>query len=170
MPVRICSERNYHTAPLMRAWLGSSDTIYTSDIGAIVKKSSNKHILMIGGTTAATEQVAGFIDHLRPGTTYTSGGSTNWFVLRKLSPDCELEILYSTLYSTVHPLTSDIGNFVGVSTAASDIGGRLSMATIVNDAASSSGAGRAWLQISGFSTARRKIYGNPYRNSSCIAW
>jgi len=167
---RICVERNYHRAPLIKAWLGSTDTIYSSDLGGIVQKTSNKYVLAVGGTTAATAEFAGFIDHLRPGTTHTSGGSTNWFMLRKFTPDEELDIEYSTLYSTVHPATSDIGNFVGGSTAATDLGGRLSMATIVNDAATSSGAGRAWLQITGFSTARRRIYGLPYRNSSCIAW
>lgn len=166
----ICQSRNYHNYPLIKALLGSTDTIYTSDEGAIVKKSSNKYILAIGGTTAATEMFAGWIEKLWPGTTSCSGGSTTFFYLRKFAPDCEVEIKYSTLYSTVHPGSSDVGNFIGVSTASSDIGGRLSMATIVNDAATSSGAGRAWLQITGFSTARRLIYGLPYRNSSCIAW
>jgi hypothetical protein len=167
---KICVERNYHDSPLTKAYLGSTDTIYTSDINAIVKKSSNKYILMIGGTTAATEKVAGYIYKMPQGATHCSGGSTIAFWVRKFSPDKEYEIEYSTLYSTVHPATSDYGNFIGVSTAATDVGGRLDMDTVVNDAATSSGAGRAWFQISGFSTARRKIYGFPYRNSSCIAW
>jgi len=167
---QICMERNYHTGPLVKAYLGSSNTLNTSDIHCILKQSSNKHLIMIGGTTAAATLITGYVVGFREGTTHCSGGSSNWFYMRKFTPDNEYEIEYSTVMSTVHPGTSDIGNFIGCSSLATQYGGRLDMDSINNDPHSSTASARVWFQITGFSTARRKIYGLPVRNSSCIDW
>lgn len=166
---RICSERNRDDSPITKAYVSSTDIINTTDIGAVLQKSSNKVVLAVGGTTAATARVCGFVHGFREGTTKCTGGSSDWFYMKKFSQNREYEITYSTLYSTVHPASTDVGKFIGFSTASTDVGGKLDMDTLVVDVATSSGAGQSWFEIKGCSTARRKIYGIPV-DSTNIVW
>jgi len=167
---RICMERNYHDGPIVKAYVSSTDIVNTSDIGAIVQQSTNKVVLAVGGTTAATAKFFGYVYGFREGTTACTGGSSDWLYIRKFMPGREYEIQYSTVYSATHPGDTDIGKYVGPSTLATHIGGRLDMDTMVSSVATSSGAGYVWLRINGYSTARRMIYGTPAVNSSNIAW
>lgn len=166
---QICNERNFHfDSQVIKAYVASTDIINTSDIGAILQQSTNKAVLAVGGTTAATAKVLGFVHGFREGTTACTGGSTDWFYMKKFMIGKEYEIEYSTLYSTVHPQSTDIGKFVGFSTASSDIGGRLDMDTLVTSVATSSGAGQAMFEIRGFSTARRKAYVMPVSSTNFV--
>ena len=74
---QICNTRNYHDDPLVKAYVSSTDIVNTTDIGALLHQSSNKVVLAVGGTTAATAKFFGFVAGLREGTTKCTGGSSD---------------------------------------------------------------------------------------------
>lgn len=154
---------------LMPALLGYDDAgaatdIYSSDIGRLVRQTSNGIVLMKGGSSYSTSLIAGILSQVP---TATTSGSTIPFYIQKLDPNQLVEGTYSTLYSTVHPGTTDIGKYVGLSTAATVAGGVFSMGNMGNAPGTSDAR---WMKLVDFSTNRRKLVGFPVSNSSCIAW
>jgi hypothetical protein len=154
---------------LMPAILGydaaaAATDIYSSDIGRLVMASSNGITLMTGGSSFSTSLIAGIVSQVP---TATTSGSTIPFYVQKLDPNQLVEGTYSTLYSTVHPGTSDLGKYVGLSTAATVAGAVFSMGNMGNAPGTSDAR---WLKLTDFSTNRRKLMGFPAVNSSCISW
>ena len=154
---------------LMPAILGydaaaAATDIYSSDIGRLVMASSNGITFMTGGSSFSTSLIAGIVSQVP---TATTSGSTIPFYVQKLDPNQMVEGTYSTLYSATHPATSDLGKYIGLSTAATVAGAVLDMDNVGNAPGTSDAR---WLKITGFSTNRRKIMGFPVINSSCIAW
>lgn len=166
MPANIINPRNTACQKYTPILPGSSDTIYSTDNGRILFQSSNKGVLGTGGSSFSTSLMLGYICKVDT-TAGSSGGSTIPIYCRKFDPTEEVEMDYSTLYSTVHPATTDVGNYIGLSSAATVAGAVLAMNNIGNAPGTSDAR---WLKITGFSTNRRKIYGFPVRNSSVIAW
>ena len=154
---------------LMPALLGYDDAaaatdIYSSDIGRLTRQTSNGHVLMKGGSSYSTSLISGIVAQVP---TATTSGSTIMFYIQKLDPNELVEGTYSTLYSTVHPGTTDIGKYIGLSTAATVAGAVFDVDNMGNAPGTSDAR---WCKLMGFSTNRRKIWGFPVINSSCIAW
>lgn len=166
MPANIINPINTKITKLIPGLVGSSDTIKSTDIGRLLFKSSNTVVLGTGGSSFSTSFMAGYVAKVDT-TGGSSGGSTIPIYYRKFDPTEEVEMDYSTLYSTVHPGTTDIGKYVGLSTAATVAGAVISMGNMGNEPGTSDAR---FLKMSGFSTSRRKIKGFPVRNSSVIAW
>lgn len=149
--------------------VGSTDTINSSDIGKLLFRSSNKVVMATGGSSFSTSLIAGIIAGVAMTNSTGSSGASDTAVVqyRKLNPSYEIEGTYSTLYSTLHPGTTDIGNYIGLSTAATIAGAVLSMANIGNTVGTTDGR---FMKITGFSTNRRKVYGFPVYGAANIAW
>lgn len=160
----VCGPLSQYNLPLTPALAGSTDTIKTTDLGRFTFMSSNTHVLGTGGSSFSTSLISGYIAMV---TTDSSGGSTKPFYIRKLAPTVELEVTYSTVTSTAHPATTDIGKYIGFSSLATVAGCVLAVSNMGNAAGTTDGR---WLKITGFSTDRRKITGFPVANSSLIAW
>lgn len=143
---------------------GGSTNIYSTDIGRIVWKTSNKACLARGGSSYSTSLILGIVAQVP---TNTTNGSTIPFYIQKIDPNCEVEISYSTLYSATHPGTTNIGAYVGLSTAATIAGAVISMGNLGNEPGTSD---CRFLKVTGFSTERRKIYGFPTRDSLYLSW
>jgi hypothetical protein len=163
MPANYFNPRGEYCG-LVSALVGSTDTINSSDVGRLVAKSSNNVILKSGGSSFSTDLIAGIIAAVPEA---SSGGSTVPIYISKLNPEYEIEGTYTTAYGGGHPATTDIGKYVGLSSAASFAGAVLDMQFVSNAPGTSNGC---FLRISGFSTNRRKIYGYPAVNSSCLSW
>jgi len=155
---------------------GGTDTLYSSDVGKFVQKttSANNAVILVRGTTAnrapggaatTTMQILGFIHSVPQNTTV---GSTKPVYIRRMNPMTELEISYSTLYSSNLPATTDIGAFIGLSNTTTIAGACLSMGGIGTSQAGTT-SGR-FIRISGFDNNRRKIFGYPVLESSAIDW
>lgn len=143
---------------------GGSTNIYSTDIGRFTHKNLNLHVLARGGSSYSTSLISGIVAQVP---TNTTNGSTVPFYIQKLDPNCEIECSYSTLYSATHPADDYLGYYIGLSTAATIAGAVLSMGN-VGTAPGTSDA--RFLKITGYSTERRKIYGFPSVESSCISW
>lgn len=164
MPANIINTRNTACQRYLAVLPGSTDTIKSTDSGRILFQSSNKVVLGTGGSSFSTSLLAGYVAKVEAD---SSGGSTIPFYMRRFDPTEEIEMDYSTLYSTLHPATTDLGNYIGLSSAATVAGAVLAMNNVGNAPGTTDAR---WLKINGYSTNRRKIYGVPVRNSSVIAW
>lgn len=168
MPSDIIGPRNTVCQRYTR--IVGSTTIRSTDKGRLIFKSSNVGILGYGGSSFSTSLMLGYLVSVT-----TAGGPNNSTVhllnVRKFSPLEEIEMDYSTLFSTVHPASSDQGKYIGLSSGVASTdpgqGAVLSMGNVGNEPGTSDAR---FLQINGFSTNRRKIFGFPVRNSSVIAW
>ena len=149
--------------------VGSTDTINSSDVGKLLFRSSNKVVLATGGSSFSTSLFIGIVAGVdMTNSTGSSGGSDTAVVqYRQLTPGKEYEGTYSTLYSTLHPGTTDIGNYIGLSSAATIAGAVLSMANIGNTVGTTNGR---FLKVTGYSTNRRKVYGVVKYGAANIAW
>lgn len=144
---------------------GSTETIYSSDIGRMVFKSSNNVVMgSTGSSFFSTSLMLGFIAAV-PVT--STGGSTIPIYYTKLDPNVEIEGTYSTVPGGNHPATTDIGKFVGFTRTTGLSAAVFDMQYAGNEVGTSNAL---WLRITGFSTSRRKIYGYPAVNSSVISW
>jgi hypothetical protein len=170
-PINICRPRHGYNAgsDISRIFPGSSDTFYSSDIGRILFKSSDKAVLGTGGSSFSTSLMLGFLYYVEAAASSSgsSGGSTVPVLYMKFNPSVEYAIKYTTLGSTVHPATTDLGRYIGLSTIATVAGCQLAMGNIGNEPGTSDAR---FLKITGYSTNRRMIYGYVVRNSSVIAW
>lgn len=165
--MNVVGPRNYYSKPLMPVLIGSTDVVTSTDIGRFVFKSSNHAVLGTGGSSFSTSIILGYIAAVP---TNTSGGSSVPAYIRKLNPTEELECRYSTVVGStahLHPATTDIGKYVGFSSVATVAGCVLDMNNLGNTPGTSDAR---WLQITGFSTNRRMVYGFPVFASSVIAW
>ncbi len=125
---------------------GSLGNIASSDIGKLVVESSGKGVLQ-SSTSTSIPTIIGMIACVP---TETSGGSTVPFYVHDIRGK-EIEQTFSTVASATLPATTDIGDFVGWSTAAGT--GVIGMDT------KSSAAGKAFLKVTGFDNTRRKVFG-----------
>ena len=165
MADNICNAVGDYHKQLKPGLVGTSDNVYTTDIGRLLFQSSNNVLMAIGGTVSSTSLFVGWISKVE--TNPTTGGSTNLLYYTKFSPVDEVSITYSTLYGGGHPATTDIGKYIGLSTTATIAGAVLDMQNVGNAPGTTNGR---FLRITGFSTNRRKITGFAAVNSSCIAW
>lgn len=143
---------------------GSTDAIASSDVGRIVFRTSNKYMLNCTASDGlSTTPIFGFIGAVP---TDTTGGSTIPVYVYKLDPSLEIEGTYTTGNGGGHPATTDIGNYVGFYITTTTITGlQLDMTYCAQNPGTSNAL---WLQITGFSTNRRKIYGYPCAASSVL--
>lgn len=128
--------------------------ITSTNVGDIVRRSSNKGELAVG-TTADHTDLLGIIQAVPNNT--TPGSSTPFYIL-PFCEDREFEIKYSTGYSTSHPASSDVGKYIGFGNTTTPAGALLSVGTLANSPGSTSGC---WLRLSGYSTNNRKVFGFP---------
>lgn len=164
MPANYFNSRGCYGRKLARILVGSTDTIYSSDVGRILFKSSNRAVLGTGGSSFSTSLMLGFLSKVDVS---SSGGSSTLVYYTKFDPTKELECSYTTAYGGGHPSATDIGSYIGFSTYAAADGARLDMGNIGNEPGTSDAR---FIQITGYSTNRSKIYGYPVRDSSVIAW
>lgn len=130
---------------------GSLGDIGSSDVGKLVTESSGKAVLQ-SSTSTSIPSIVGMVACVPDA---TSGGSTVPFYIWDVRGK-EIELTFSTVASATLPATTDIGDYVGYSTA-SGVG-------VIGMDTKSSSAGRAFLKISGFDNDRRKVFG--FVNSS----
>jgi hypothetical protein len=174
---------------------------YSSDIGSIVVRHTTNST-GVGGkfqlgcpTTDYSGKVFGFLRGFDSdssnlnGAQYIKPGSTEKIYIEKFSPHVEYEISYSTLNSTYHPGTSDIGSMVGFATtqftSTHTIPGissgisitpaymKLCMSNCISGASpgiTASTDGAVLFRITGYSTNRRKLFVVPVFESSSFAW
>jgi hypothetical protein len=167
MAANYFNARGCYDKKLVKALVGSTDTIYSSDIGRVLFKSSNRVVLGTGGSSFSTSLMVGFLSQVDGGATGSSGGSTTYVYYTKFNPSKELEVSYTTAYGGGHPSDTDLGSYVGFSTYAAWDGARIDIGNIGNEPGTSDAR---FLQISGYSTNRGKVYGFAVRDSSVIAW
>jgi hypothetical protein len=125
--------------------------IKSTDIGKLITKSSNRYGLALGSTDY--QNLVGYLAVVQ--STGVPVSSTTPFYVEPFITGLQYEMSYSTLYSTAHPSSTDIGKYVGLSTAATIAGAKISMGTLANSPA---GASATVFRINGFSTARRMVY------------
>lgn len=149
--------RGFNNKPLLPVLPGASTVrgfVTSTNIGDIVTRTSNKGVLAVG-TTADLSDLMGFVAAV---TSNTTPGSTVPFYVLPFGSKEEIEVKYSTLYSTAHPATTDIGKYVGFSNTTTVAGAKLDIDTLADGPGSTSGC---WLRVNGYSTNRRMIYGVP---------
>lgn len=127
--------------------------ISSSDIGALVVKSSQAYGLALG--TSDYQALVGYVAAVP--STGIDVSSTAPFYVQPFIRGGKYEMSYSTLYSTVHPATTDIGKYVGVCVTSTDRA-IISMNTLANSPASTGSTGAPVFRINGYSTAQRKVY------------
>lgn len=156
---------------------GALGGAYSSDIGKMVTRSTDasKYIFAVGTTAArstgyaeATARIAGFLSGLESDP--TTEGSTHKIYISKFNPSYEYEITYSTLYSSVLPASSDIGNYIGIGNTTTVAGCVLSMANISSTGVNSGTTSPKPFMITGFDNNRRKLYVRPVVEADQIAW
>jgi hypothetical protein len=125
---------------------GSLGSIGSTDLGKLVNESSGKAVLQ-SSTSTSIPKILGMVSNVPVDTT---GGSTVPFYVWDVRGK-EIEQTFSTVASATLPATTDIGNYVGWSTAAG-------VGVIGMDTASSA-PGKAFLKITGFDNNRRKVFG-----------
>lgn len=155
--------------------VGSIGGLYSSDVGKLVKRSTDasKFVLAIGTTESRSTsyastvmQLYGYLHGLEADP--TTEGSTNKLYIHKFNANQEYAMKYSTLYSATLPASSDIGSYIGLSNTTTVAGACLSMATISSTGHGST-SGRPFM-ITGFDNNRRKLYVKPMVDSGQIAW
>jgi hypothetical protein len=128
---------------------GSLGNIGSSDLGKLLTESSGKAVLQ-SSTSTSIPKILGMVANVPVDTT---GGSTVPFYVWDVRGK-EIEQTYTTLASATLPATTDIGSYVGWSTASTGAaGGIIGMDT------ASSAPGKAFLKITGFDNNRRKVFG-----------
>ena len=168
MPANIINPINTKITSLVPGlvYASAAQAIMSTDVGRLLFKTGNTVDLGTGGSSFSTSFFAGYVAKVDT-TGGSTAGSTIPIYYRKFDPTEKIEMDYSTLYSATHPATTDIGKYIGLSTAATVAGAVLSMGNLGTEPGTSDAR---FLQISAFSTSRRKIIGFPVRNSSVIAW
>lgn len=156
---------------------GTLGGAYSSDIGRIVTRSTDasKYVFAVGATAArttgyaiATAPLVGFLHSLESDP--TTEGSTNKIYISRFDPLKEYMITYSTLYSTVLPASSDVGNYIGLGNTTTVAGCVLSMANIGSTGPGSGTTSPKAFIITGFDNNRRKIYCRPCIESGQFTW
>jgi len=148
-------------------FIGTTDKVYSSDVGRIVFRSSNKCILHCSDSDGlSTSLMAGIIGAVPTATTEGTTSPAAPIYVYRLDPDKELEATYTTANSGGHPATSDIGSYIGFYITTTTITG---LQLDMTYAAQNPGTSNAlWYQITGYSTNRRKVYGYPVAASSLL--
>ncbi len=164
MALNVCNPVSKFNLPLFPMTPSTDDSVYSTDVGRCVWKSSFSGMLARGGSSLSTSLLIGYIAIVP---TDSTAGSTIPFYIRKFDPNVEVELIYTTAGGGGHPQTTDLGKFIGFSSAATVAGAVMDMQWISNTPGTSNGC---WLCISGFSTAGRKVRGFPSVNSSMISW
>jgi hypothetical protein len=164
MAFNVCNPVSCFNKPISSIIPSTDNSVYSTDIGRFIWKSSFSGMLAKGGSSFSTSLLLGYIVSVPEDST---AGSTIPFYYRKFDPSVELEITYTTAGGGGHPQTTDLGKYIGFSSLATVAGCVMDMQWIGNDPGTSDGR---WLQISGFSTSRRKVRGYPAVNSSMISW
>jgi hypothetical protein len=167
MPANYFNPVGCYDKNLVRALVGSTDTIYSSDIGRVLFRSSNRVVLGTGGSSFSTSLMVGYLSQVDGGSAGSSGGSTTYVYYTKFNPTKPIEVSYTTAYGGGHPSDTDIGSYLGLSTYAAWDGARIDMGNIGNEPGTSDAR---FFQMTGYSTNRHKMWGYPVRNSSVIAW
>ena len=179
---QVCNIRGqYNPSDIIPVYFSTDSTLFggltsidTTDIGKFLTgttSAGNGMILARGttetldGTGTSDAPLEGYIFSIP--NSPTTVGSTVPFYMMRLNPSVELEVTFSTLYSTVMPGTTHIGSYVGLSDTTTIAGAKISMGTV---GATPGTSDRCWLRITGYDTARRKIYGFPAHNSSQFTW
>jgi hypothetical protein len=156
---------------------GTAAGAYSSDIGRIVTRSTDasKYIFAVGATAArttgyatTTAQMIGYLHSLE--TDPTTEGSTSKIYVSRFDPLKEYAITYSTLYSSVLPASSDLGNYIGLGNTTTPAGFTLSMANIGSTGPGSGTTSPKAFLITGFDNNRRKIYCRPVIESGQFGW
>jgi len=150
--------RGFSNIPLLPVLPGASTVrgfVTSTNIGDIVTRTSNKGVLAVG-TTADVSDLLGFVAAVPNNTT---PGSTVPFYVLPFSNRDEVEVKYSTLYSTGHPATTDIGKYIGFGNTSTPAGALLDVSSLADSPGTTSGC---WLRVNGFSTNRRMIFGVPH--------
>ncbi len=152
---------------LIPIMLGSTDKVYSSDVGRIIFRSSNTYLLNCTASSGlSTTPIAGFIGAVPKPTTAGTTSPASPIYMYKIDPAYELEATYTTANSGGHPATSDIGNYIGFYITTTTITGlQLDMTYAAQNPGSTNGL---WFQITGYSTNRRKVYGYPCAASSML--
>lgn len=166
MPANNFNFRNKKGA-MIPVMLGSTDKVYSSDIGRIVFRTSNTYMLNCTASSGlSTTPIAGFIAQVPTATTQGTTSPAVPIYIYRLDPSLELEATYTTGNSGGHPATSDIGNYIGFYITTTTITGlQLDMTHAAQSPGSTNGL---WFQITGYSTNRRKVYGYPAAASSLL--
>lgn len=167
--------------------------LYSSDIGSLMGRNTSDGPQCaamvvpssVPSTIAGAIKYIGILEAFDPDSTaaantpYCKLNSTNKIWIRRFDKHTEYDVAYSTLNSTVHPATSDIGSIVGLpSTTLPNIstnlssnpdGAVLSMSNINSSGDIESTEAPKFFRITGFSTNRRRLFGYPVEFMSSIA-
>lgn len=147
---------------MKRVFIASTDKVYSSDVGRIVLKGSTAKEYILSCTDSdglSTNYVAGFIGAVPDNTTCGDTDPAKPIYMYKIDPHLELSGKYTTANGGGHPASSDIGKYVGFYITTTTVTGLLLDMTYVSNEPGTSNAN--WLQITGYSTNRRRIYGYP---------